>query len=132
MGWGALVQGDLKLDNLRLKPEALAQFNLPITVCAGLIGQLQLSIPWQALGRRPVVRSNPAPVPLPRGCCALQRWPTCLCASPATAATVQGDTCASWCRCQPTLLHAAVRRVAHVPTVHSRAPHGSHRLLNIS
>jgi hypothetical protein len=59
-GWGGGRQGDLKLDNLRLRPEALAQFNLPITVCAGFIGQLSLSIPWQALGRRPVVRSHPA------------------------------------------------------------------------
>ena len=62
---GGCVQGDLKLDNLRLRPEALAQFNLPITVCARVIGQLQLSIPWQALGRRPVVRSHPPCPPSP-------------------------------------------------------------------
>jgi hypothetical protein len=42
------------LKNLRLKPDALAELDLPITVKAGLLGSLTLNVPWSSLGRVPV------------------------------------------------------------------------------
>ena len=42
------------LKNLRLKPDALAELDLPITVKAGLLGSLTLKVPWSSLGRVPV------------------------------------------------------------------------------
>lgn len=42
------------LKNLRLKPNALAELDLPITVKAGLLGNLTLKVPWSSLGRVPV------------------------------------------------------------------------------
>ena len=38
--------GDVELRNLQLKPEALAELNLPITVKAGLLGRLTLKVRW--------------------------------------------------------------------------------------
>lgn len=43
-------RGDVELRNLRLKPEALEELNLPITVKAGLLGRLTLKV-CRALGR---------------------------------------------------------------------------------
>lgn len=37
-------RGDVELRNLRLKPEALEELNLPITVKAGLLGRLTLKV----------------------------------------------------------------------------------------
>lgn len=42
------------MKNLRFKPDALADFDLPITVTAGLLGSLTLKVPWSNLGRQPV------------------------------------------------------------------------------
>ena len=42
------------LKNLRLKPDALAELDLPLTVKAGLLGTLTLKVPWSSLGRVPV------------------------------------------------------------------------------
>jgi hypothetical protein len=36
--------GDVQLSNLRLKPEALDELNLPITVKSGLLGRLRLKV----------------------------------------------------------------------------------------
>ena len=38
----SVFKGDVVLKNLRLKPEALADLNLPISVKAGLLGSLTL------------------------------------------------------------------------------------------
>eukprot|EP00879_Flechtneria_rotunda_P014384 GHRR01015031.1.p1 GENE.GHRR01015031.1~~GHRR01015031.1.p1 ORF type:complete len:739 (+),score=279.88 GHRR01015031.1:222-2438(+) len=48
-------RGDVELRNLRLKPEALEELNLPITVKSGLLGRLTLKVPWTKLGQEPVV-----------------------------------------------------------------------------
>ncbi|GFR52304.1 hypothetical protein Agub_g14841, partial [Astrephomene gubernaculifera] len=48
-------RGDVELRNLALKPEALQDLELPVTVKAGLLGRLTLKVPWKALGREPVV-----------------------------------------------------------------------------
>jgi vacuolar protein sorting-associated protein 13A/C len=37
-------KGDVELRNLQLKPEALQDLNLPITVKAGLLGRLTLKV----------------------------------------------------------------------------------------
>lgn len=37
-------RGDVELSNLRLKPEALDELNLPITVKSGLLGRLTLKV----------------------------------------------------------------------------------------
>jgi len=53
----ANATGDVVLRNLRLRPEALAALELPLTVRAGVVGTLTLKLPWNRLGREPVVLS---------------------------------------------------------------------------
>ncbi len=38
----SVFKGDVVLENLQLKPEALADLNLPVVVKAGLLGSLKL------------------------------------------------------------------------------------------
>ena len=45
--------GEIVLQNLALKREALAWLELPVHICAGSIGLLQMSIPWASLGSQP-------------------------------------------------------------------------------
>lgn len=40
----SVFKGDVVLRNLKLKPEALADLNLPITVKSGLLGSLTLKV----------------------------------------------------------------------------------------
>lgn len=40
----SVFRGDVVLKNLKLKPEALADLNLPISVKAGLLGSLTLKV----------------------------------------------------------------------------------------
>lgn len=53
-------RGDLELNNLRIRPDALAilfetlGLDLPVTVTAGYIGHLRLEVPWKALRSSPV------------------------------------------------------------------------------
>ena len=42
----SVFKGDVVLRNLQLKPEALADLNLPITVKSGLLGTLTLKVRW--------------------------------------------------------------------------------------
>ena len=42
----SVFKGDVVLKNLKLKPEALADLNLPISVKAGLLGSLTLKVRW--------------------------------------------------------------------------------------
>ncbi|KAK9834254.1 hypothetical protein WJX81_000411 [Elliptochloris bilobata] len=51
----SVFRGDVVLKNLKLKPEALADLNLPISIKAGLLGSLTLKIPWASLGKSAVV-----------------------------------------------------------------------------
>lgn len=50
----SILAGNVQLRQLQLKPEVLAELNLPICVKAGLLGSLTLKVPWSALGRVPV------------------------------------------------------------------------------
>lgn len=43
------------LENLEINPDALAEFNVPLAVKKGLLGRLQLSIPWRNLKTNPVI-----------------------------------------------------------------------------
>lgn len=43
----SVFQGDVVLENLQLKPEALADLNLPVVVKSGLVGSLKLKVPFQ-------------------------------------------------------------------------------------
>ena len=40
----SIYKGDVVLNNLRLKPDALAALDLPVTVRAGLLGSLTLKV----------------------------------------------------------------------------------------
>ena len=44
----SVFRGDVVLKNLKLKPEALADLNLPISVKAGLLGSLTLKVEYHA------------------------------------------------------------------------------------
>ncbi|KAJ3031870.1 UNVERIFIED_CONTAM: hypothetical protein HDU68_011629 [Siphonaria sp. JEL0065] len=46
--------GDVVLQNLRLKREALDKFNLPVDVLEGFLGALTINIPWSDLKTKPV------------------------------------------------------------------------------
>lgn len=51
----SLGSGELELEDLHLKPEALDQLELPIRVHAGALGKLSLSIPWKQLKSKPAI-----------------------------------------------------------------------------
>eukprot|EP00898_Chlorokybus_atmophyticus_P001275 jgi/Chlat1/2148/Chrsp17S02730 len=51
----SVLAGDVVLKNLSLKKEALNALKLPITVKAGFLGSVRLSVPWSRLGREPVI-----------------------------------------------------------------------------
>lgn len=40
----SVLRGDVELRNLKLKPEALQELDLPIVVKAGLLGRLKLKV----------------------------------------------------------------------------------------
>ncbi|CAF1623632.1 unnamed protein product [Rotaria magnacalcarata] len=48
-----LTSGKICLENLRVKPEALAYLNIPVTVAVGYLEQLKVSIPWNTLTSNP-------------------------------------------------------------------------------
>lgn len=48
-------KGDVVLNNLQLKAEALNGLQLPITVKAGFLGSVRLKVPWNRLGKDPVI-----------------------------------------------------------------------------
>lgn len=47
--------GDIQLKNLRIRPEALADLHLPLSVSAGILGSLRVKVPWKNLGSEPVI-----------------------------------------------------------------------------
>ncbi|CAH1186159.1 unnamed protein product [Phyllotreta striolata] len=49
-----IFSGQVQLTDLKLKPEALYELNLPIEVRAGTIGKIWLKIPWAALYNQPI------------------------------------------------------------------------------
>ncbi|XP_017782614.1 PREDICTED: vacuolar protein sorting-associated protein 13A-like [Nicrophorus vespilloides] len=50
-----IFSGQVHLNDLKLKSEALYELNLPIQVIAGTIGKVWLEIPWAKLWSKPVV-----------------------------------------------------------------------------
>lgn len=48
-----VLNGHLLLQNLAVKPSALQKLQLPVLVKAGLIGKVELRIPWSKLGSEP-------------------------------------------------------------------------------
>ncbi|CAF0868513.1 unnamed protein product [Adineta ricciae] len=48
-----LRHGDVSLENLHLKPEALIGFGIPVTVVVGFIEKLSIVIPWKNLHSNP-------------------------------------------------------------------------------
>ena len=49
----SVFKGDVVLRNLKLRPDALADLNLPVTVKAGLLGSLTLKVKQLEPGRAP-------------------------------------------------------------------------------
>ena len=47
--------GEVKLRDLKLRTDALAQFELPVEVVSGSLSELTMSIPWSSLSSSPVV-----------------------------------------------------------------------------
>ncbi|XP_041980096.1 vacuolar protein sorting-associated protein 13A-like isoform X3 [Aricia agestis] len=52
---GGIFSGSVSLADLKLKPEALYELDLPIDVKIGTIGKVNLQIPWAGLYTQPVV-----------------------------------------------------------------------------
>ncbi|KAL8101699.1 hypothetical protein AgCh_033550 [Apium graveolens] len=50
-------QGDVELNNMQLKPEALNALKLPVKVKAGFLGSVKLKVPWSRIGQDPVIVS---------------------------------------------------------------------------
>ncbi len=48
-----LTSGEVNVGNLRFRPEALRDLNLPITVREGVLGHLRISIPWTSIWSNP-------------------------------------------------------------------------------
>eukprot|EP01137_Pigoraptor_chileana_P012954 Opistho-2@65866 len=53
----AVWNGDVELENLSLKKNALKALDLPINVLHGYLGKLTLKIPWKKLKSEPVLVS---------------------------------------------------------------------------
>ena len=51
----SLGAGDVILENLELKSDALDELDLPVTVRGGSLGKLRLKIPWKNLKSQPAV-----------------------------------------------------------------------------
>jgi N-terminal region of Chorein or VPS13 len=49
------ITGNVVLENMRLKPSLLDSLLLPVALKHGLIGRLELRIPWSQLGTEPIV-----------------------------------------------------------------------------
>ena len=50
----SILGGDIKLKNTRVKPEALKKFGFPFVLKSGLIGNLNVSIPWRNIASQPL------------------------------------------------------------------------------
>ena len=49
-----VFRGQVVLQNLPVREDALAAFQLPYKIRWGVVGTLKLNVPWQKLGREPV------------------------------------------------------------------------------
>lgn len=50
----SILGGDIKLKNLRVKPEALKKFGFPFLMKSGLVGNIDVSIPWRNITSKPL------------------------------------------------------------------------------
>jgi vacuolar protein sorting-associated protein 13A/C len=48
-------RGEIVLDDLELRSDCLDGLGLPLSLVAGYVSSLRISIPWSSLGTRPVV-----------------------------------------------------------------------------
>jgi vacuolar protein sorting-associated protein 13A/C len=48
-----LASGQVNVQNVRFRPEALRDLNLPITVREGVLGHLKISVPWTSIWSSP-------------------------------------------------------------------------------
>lgn len=46
--------GNISLKNVRLKNDLFQQFKLPLQMVFGQIGNLTITVPWKAIGSKPV------------------------------------------------------------------------------
>ena len=51
----SLWDGEVRLRDLELRPEALDGFNLPVHVLGAFVGEVYVSVPWRSLGSRSIV-----------------------------------------------------------------------------
>ncbi|PRP82292.1 vacuolar associated sorting protein [Planoprotostelium fungivorum] len=51
----ALLGGNVRLNDLAIKPEALKAFNLPLKIRGGYVGLLSIKIPWHNLSDQPII-----------------------------------------------------------------------------
>jgi vacuolar protein sorting-associated protein 13A/C len=50
----SIWNGDVKLQNVRLRADIFKQFKLPLELVFGRIGNLQVSVPWKSISSKPV------------------------------------------------------------------------------
>ena len=50
-----VLRGEIVVDDLELRADCLDGLGLPLTLEAGYVGSLRISIPWSSLGSKPVV-----------------------------------------------------------------------------
>lgn len=50
----SIFSGDINLKNVRVKTEALKKFDFPFNLKSGLVGNIQVKIPWTKLTSRPL------------------------------------------------------------------------------
>ena len=50
-----VLRGEIVVDDLELRSDCLDGLGLPLSLEAGYVGSLRISIPWSSLGSKPVV-----------------------------------------------------------------------------
>ena len=51
----SLWNGEVRLNNLELKPEALAGLKMPVEIVGAFVGELRVEIPWRSFFGQPMV-----------------------------------------------------------------------------
>ena len=47
--------GDVKLQGLEVRTEALEAFPLPLNILGATLGELRIKVPWRSLGKEPLI-----------------------------------------------------------------------------
>jgi hypothetical protein len=50
----SILAGDIKLKDMRVKVDAIKQFGFPFNMKSGLIGNINVQIPWRHLTSKPL------------------------------------------------------------------------------